>query len=101
MTSDTIKGRETRDLKRASKAPTFGENTRKAPVTTQIIIPTEGRYTRYSSISIAIGIMLDSTESVIKNHSMPKPIKRKAGVTFAFFTRYTPSPKSAERNRND
>ena len=44
-----------------------------------IITPTDGRYTLCTKITSLIGIMDDSTESVMKNQKIPKEISRKSG----------------------
>ena len=44
-----------------------------------MIMPILGRYNLCSKITSLIGIMLDSTESVIKNQKIPKEISRKSG----------------------
>ena len=42
----------------------------------KINIPIDGKYKRCSNITCVIGIILDSTEMVKKNHKIPKDINR-------------------------
>jgi hypothetical protein len=46
------------------------------------IMPTEGRYILYSATSSANGIMLDSTERVIKKQMIPNEANLSSGYSF-------------------
>ncbi|MDP3112122.1 MAG: hypothetical protein Q8M71_08480 [Thermodesulfovibrionales bacterium] len=46
--------------------------------TKTMIMPITGRYNLCSKITSTMGIMLDSTDKVMKNQKMPKAKKREA-----------------------
>jgi len=48
------------------------DKTRNITYTTTILNPTMGRYSRCSNNASLMGIILDSTESVMKNQKIPK-----------------------------
>ena len=64
--------------------------------------PTDGRYSRYSLISIGIGTMLDSTDRVMKNQKMPKATTAASrSPVCERYRRYSASRAIDRSNRND